>query len=143
MGYYMEQFGADFVVIKDKIPEMIKAIHVLNKHTHKMSGGTYGNGRETKHYAWVDMNFVNTDNVEEIFKCWRWSVDFNEDGSITDISFNGEKLGDDKILFDAIAPFVENNSFIEMSGEDGERWRWKFKNGKCVEIYAKVTWDDD
>jgi hypothetical protein len=41
----------------------------------------------------------------------------------------------------AIAPYVEENSYIEMVGEDGDRWRWVFKNGKCEEKYPEVIWN--
>jgi hypothetical protein len=34
-----------------------------------------------------------------------------------------------------------NSSYIEMYGEDGDKWRWIFKNGKCEEVYPKVIWE--
>ena len=144
MGYCMEQRGADFFISKENFPKMIKAIHALVNEPDKMGGGSYSGGKTiSKHYSWVDMSFCNITDVEKIFQCWRWNVYFDDNNNITDISFDGEKMGDDRVLFDAIAPFVENNSFIEMRGEDTDMWRWKFVNGKCKEIGARIIWDDD
>ena len=30
-----------------------------------------------------------------------------------------------------------------MNGEDDARWRWVFNNGKCEEIQAKISWDEE
>ena len=72
---------------------------------------------------------------------WRWEVEEDEDHNIISINFCGEKSGDDLILFDAIAPFVEPGSMIEMLGEDGAKWRWIFDGKTCEEKYAKIVWD--
>jgi sugar O-acyltransferase (sialic acid O-acetyltransferase NeuD family) len=53
-----------------------------------------------------------------------------------------EKLGDDFIIFQSIAKFVQDGTYIEMVGEDGDKWRWLFKNGICKEIYPIITWED-
>jgi hypothetical protein len=37
--------------------------------------------------------------------------------------FEVEKEMDEKEVLNAISPFVEDGSYIEMSGEEGERWR--------------------
>ena len=87
--------------------------------------------------------FVSTENVGRFLSVlWRYPYDytFDVDGNITEIEYVGEKLGRDFELFQKVAPFVRDGSFIEMYGEDGERWRWIFKNGKCREVTAKVTW---
>lgn len=142
MGYYMEQRGANFFVDKRHFPKMIKAIHHLADFSDKMGGGSYSpDGVTARHYSWVNMNFVNLQDIEEIFRCWRWQVYLDEDGHITDISFDGEKLGDDLVLLEAIAPFVKNNSFIEMNGEDNSIWRWKFTDKQCHEINPTIVWD--
>lgn len=61
-------------------------------------------------------------------------------GDLTDIHFIGEKLGDEKILFQALAPFVDKGSFIEMEGEDGDLWRWTFDGQQMIEQVARITW---
>lgn len=124
MGYYMSQVGADFFIAKENFPEVIKAIHQMD------SDG-----------SWVRSNFRDTPNLEEIFNCWRWEIFFDEDDNVTDISFRGEKLGDDEVLFKAIAPYVRKGSFIQMNGEGTDLWRWVFNGVSCYEQHPTVIWD--
>lgn len=143
MGYYMNQNDCRFFVPADKVKDMIAAIHLLAKNESAMSGAHYSGGEKiSSHYSWVNMNFVDSNDVAEIFDCWRWSIEVDEQtGDIVDIYFDGEKLGDDFVLFKAIAPFVKPGSFIEMSGEDNCMWRWHFDGEKCVEKTPTITWD--
>ena len=142
MGYYMTQHEADFYIDSRDFPDMIKAIHELVNHPEKMGGSSFNGNLDKRHYSWVDMSFVNTSDVKKIFNCWRWSITQDKHGNIIDIIFEGEKLGDDFYLFQAIAPFVTQDSFIEMHGEDNQMWRWKFINGKCEEITPTISWED-
>lgn len=126
MGYYMWQSETDFSVLADKIPAMIEAIKSLPTQST---------------YAWVNMEYAKSNNVQDIFEHWRWSVTIDEStGDIVDIYFNREKLGDDEILFKAIAPFVEAGSYIQMRGEQDDMWRWCFDGTKCVEKYPEIEW---
>ena len=103
-------------------------------------------GKETigdasgRHFSWVNHNFYESNDLEEIMADWRWEVFFNGNGDINEIEFVGQKIGDDEILFKAIAPFVEDGSYIEMCGEDGLMWRWEFKDGRLIEKTAHITW---
>jgi hypothetical protein len=66
---------------------------------------------------------------------WRWDVCEDENGNVNKIDFTGDKLGDDKILFDAIAPFVDEGSFIKIIGENNFVWTWFFNEKICDEQY--------
>lgn len=126
MGYYADQVDVDFYLDKSNFPKVIAAIRALA-----------GNGR----YSWVKDSYLDSDNIVDIFRCWRWGVSLDDNGNIVDISFAGEKLGDDEVLFQAIAPYVKNNSYIEMHGEDHAMWRWVFVDGKLTEKYARIVWE--
>lgn len=142
MGYYVEQNGFDFFIDKKHFPDVIKAIHNLANYPDMMGGGSYeGEKTISKHYSWVNMNFSKSDDLKNIFNCWRWNIDFDDEGNIADIFFDGEKLGDDRVLLDTIAPFVKHNSFIQMRGEDNDMWRWVFRDGKCFEMSPRIIWD--
>src|SRR5690606_21320852 len=65
-------------------------------------------------------------DVAYALDAWRWVPEREATGDIVGLRFRGERLGDDRVLFEAIAPFVEPGSFIEMVGEDGAIWRWTF-----------------
>ena len=127
MGYHVEQLDSGFFVAADVIPSLIETIHKL---------------AENGQYSWVRDNYIDSNDVTDIFRCWRWDIDMDKHGNIVDIRFDGEKLGDDEVFFKAIAPFVQDGSFIEMRGEDNAMWRWKFSNGKLREIYPEIIWGD-
>lgn len=78
--------------------------------------------------------------LEEVLDYWGFETTLDAEGSIVDIQFVREKLGDELKMFRAIAPWVRDSSFIEMVGEDGAQWRWVFEGGQCAERYPTVTW---
>jgi hypothetical protein len=125
MGYCMNLVEADFHIAKDQFEPAKLALQGLGAH------------------GWVQADdLVRAETLTEALKAWRWYPDFDEKGDIVDLTFCGEKLGDDYILFLAIAPFVKDGSFVQMAGEDGDMWRWTFKNGTCVEIVPDIKWGD-
>ena len=72
-----------------------------------------------------------------------YDFQLDSDGNISELEFTGEKLGSDFELFQSIAPYVQDGSYIWMLGEDGSQWRWVFQSGVCREITAKVEWPDE
>lgn len=136
MGYCMNQQFAVFFVSKENADKAAKAIQALHgKETIKDGSGA--------HFSWVDNKFYQIKGFEDLMSEWRWEVVENDDGDFDSIQFSGEKIGDDLILFQAIAPFVKKGSYIEMQGEDGALWRWVFNGKTCQEVNARVEWDDD
>lgn len=64
-----------------------------------------------------------------------------ETGDITGIHFDMEKIGDEDKLFAAIAPYVRSGSFLELVGEDGERWRWVWHDGTFEKQRGRVVFE--
>jgi hypothetical protein len=120
MGYCMEQREAAFKVKRDNVMPMARALRALEGD-----------------FAWVN-NRHNARTVEELFSAWRWGILRDDYGDIVGITFEGDKIGDDFAMFQAIAPYVEADSYIEMVGEDGSIWRWSFTDGKCYEQEASI-----
>lgn len=90
--------------------------------------------------------FVPTEHTGRVYAMTQGqSYDFqlDTDGNITELEFIGEKLGNDFEMFQSIAPYVQDGSYIWMIGEDGSQWRWVFQSGVCREITAKVKWPDE
>jgi hypothetical protein len=136
MGYCMNQMAARFQISKSNAPKALAAIKALaGKETIGDSSG--------RHFSWVATDdFVNSNTLKEAMDAWRWSIEIDENtGDAINIYFNGEKLGDDTYLFEAIAPYVRAGSFIEMQGEDGCLWRWVFDGKTYREVSATITWD--
>ena len=108
-------------------------------------------------YSWVSKPKGN-ESLVELFRSWAFSVTendpglpYSEDGPVAPADLHlehyvGDKMGNEAALFEAIAPFVEPNegqeATIEIRGEDGERWRFIFKEGCCVHQEAVFTWKD-
>ena len=143
MGYCMNLREADFKLKAGKEKLALQAIKgmVEKVDTH---GGGFSSGPDgvTHHYSWINTSdLVNAKTFKEAMDAWRWNVQYDKDNQIEDIWWEGEKLGDDCQLFDAIAPYVEEGSYIEMMGEDGSIWRWAFDGKKMIEQDAQITWN--
>ena len=135
MGYYIEIIDSEFFIAAENKPLALQALQDLPT---DMGGGGNGNIRC---FSWVDANFRQAHSLEDCLNAWRWGADTDNVGNITGIWFKNEKLGDEEFLFNAIAPFVQSGSYIEVHGEEGARWRWVFENGKCTEKWATITWE--
>lgn len=139
MGYYVQQIDQQFFIAKNDCKKALTAIKKLAQHADKMSGGS-SNGE--RWFSWVTTSdFVNAKSLEEALSAWRWLAEQDKDGNIAYLYFEGDKLGDEETLFDAIAPYVKDGSYLEMSGEDGARWRWGFEDGKCKEREAHIDFE--
>jgi hypothetical protein len=87
--------------------------------------GTFGceiRHREQRRFMWMnDVDFSKWSSVEEAFKAWRYPVKISEiNGDIIGIRFDGEKLGDEQMMFDTIAPFCHSR-FIHRDARPGRR----------------------
>ncbi len=141
MGYYMICRKVNFKINNESKSLAHNAILELMSKVDDFGHEFYVSGRDTiRNFSWVNTSIVlKSKNLEEALKEWRWDPEVDDDLNIINLDFTGEKLGDDFELFKAIAPFVQDGSYIEMSGEDGDIWRWIFEGGKCIERNASIT----
>jgi len=71
-------------------------------------------------------------------------VIYDDAGNFVIEYFDGEKWGDDEILFDTIAPFIdggEHGGLITVHGEENEKWRYVFENGDMREEKGIIVWE--
>ena len=130
MGYCMHQIDWS---VKIASADKAGALAALQA----MPIGTPGNN-----WSWVSRNEVlEAETLEQALYAWRWQAYTLKNGDIHSLEFGGEKYGDDPILLAALAPFVEDGSFIEMQGEDGERWMWKFRDGELETLNAQISYE--
>lgn len=144
MGYCMDQRDNKFFIKADKKADALAAIKKLAETVQENGGGGVleRGGGWKRHYSWVNTkDFVEAETLADALNEWRWEIEENNDGDVNGIQFVGEKLGDDNFLFDAIAPFVQKGSFIEMQGEDGTMWRWSFTGKTCKEQDPTIIWE--
>lgn len=132
MGYYMEQVDSKFSMTLENEDKAFKALrdHLKDVQAKNRSLGWICLSDAIRHKAFHYL----------MSEC-RWDTEENVEGEIVDIQFNGEKLsGDELEIFEVIAPYVDEGSFIEMHGENNDMWRWVFEGGKCKEIHPEIKW---
>lgn len=130
MGYFMLKIEADFQIKETDFPAACKALKSFVESRNDLD---YINPAE------VIKHCNNGDLIQALDGC-KWECDEDEDG-INGIIPGRCELGMDFEIFKAIAPFVVENSFITMLGEEKEIWRWIFKNGTCIEEQAEVVFE--
>jgi len=129
MGYCMDQVDSSFLLKEENQRAAYKAVK------EQMSD---------KSYSWVSAGwFKGLRDIYAVLEEWGYQPKLSEEtGDIIDLTFSGEKIGQELELFNVIAPFVEKGSFLEMSGEEGSVWRWVFDGTTCKEVYPKVSWEE-
>lgn len=131
MGYCISVTKVSFQIKAQKKVAALQAVKNLKgqETCHDSSGA---------HFSWVrQKNFEAAKTLEEMLEGWRWRSTCNVDDDIVALEFTGEKMGDDNLLFNALAPFVEGGSEIHFQGEDGSRWRYIFDGKNLKVLYAK------
>ena len=147
MGYNMQNLESKFRIKSENKVKALEAIKALMEpETLKTNGngGSWSGGEKTEvWYSWVTTKDVlEAKTVEDAIQCWGWESETDEEsGDIVDCYFPESKIGQEEIMFRAIAPYVEEGSYFHMLGEDGAQWRWYF-DGKDVEEQtpAKISW---
>ena len=129
MGYCMKQQpkGHVFIAQERQAEALSAVINVL---------------RNRADIMWVDVTqALLTQTLHAMLVGWGWAPTMDKEGNIVDLRFQHEKMGDEKALFSALAPFVKNGSFIEMLGDDGDHWRWVFDGARCFQIWPVLVWN--
>ena len=119
MGYYIhnqEQRETSFNILSKNVKSVIKVISELD-------------------------NGAISNELNETLRKFGWEAENNEKGDVINIVFIGKKRGRDGELFTAIAPFVEDGSYIEMEGEHNDMWRWAFEGGRMKEKSPTIVWE--
>jgi hypothetical protein len=152
MSYCMMNRGCDFTILKQNIPGALQAIQTLMDEAGELGTGVTsaidanGERRTHRYFRGVDDQAVRSAiTLEAALQAWDWAMDCDEQGNVCAVWYDGNNAGDEECLWDALAPFVKPESYIEMSGEDGYIWRWVFlpegPDGEmiCMEIPATIT----
>lgn len=125
MGNYISQLDSNFRIKAGNIDKAYKAIIGL-------SGC----------YQYLSELYKDKTTLEDVLLAWLWEACKDADsGDIDSIMFQGEKYGNNDILFDAIAPYVEDGSYIEMDGADG-MFRFVFNKGEMKEVFPTIIWPE-
>ena len=93
-----------------------------------------------KWFSWMPANYPAVcKDFLSILKELGFEYDLDDSGNLGLVHYDN-KTGAEGHFFEAIAPFVQDGSFIEWRGEDGGEYRWLFTNGTCSEqtVVTKV-----
>jgi hypothetical protein len=136
MGYCISQGETQFHIKAAHKAAALAAVRRLARDERAMSRGS---SQGDRWYSWVTTDdFYLAKTLEVALSAWRWDATIHGNThDIVGLQFNGEKSGDDEVLFSAIAPFVTDGSYIQMSGEDGAVWRWVFKGATWRWVFKK------
>lgn len=124
MGYNIRLNHAQFIIKKENVKDATKALK------------EYADNRfSNREFDWRKRR-----HLEDVLKLFCYNCDYDDDDNVNDIDFNGEKLSNDEEMLNVIAPYVEYGSYIEIDGEEGEKWRWFFTGKRCIQINPVISW---
>ena len=125
MSYCVTQLHTRFHITSKRIPEADRALRAY-------IDGVFGDTQRKFHHR---------DGFErELLEYAHWHVIADPDtGDIDEICFEDDRISDDYEMFCAIAPFVEDGSYIVMIGEVYSVWCWYFQNGECTEHVGSLV----
>jgi hypothetical protein len=127
MGYCVSLSECNFMIKAENQSKALVALKELFKDKHLMGVASH-TIQKCRHLEVA---------LEEI----GYEATFDDDGHIVNLEFLCEKLSDELEVFNSIAPYVEENSYIEMYGEYGGMWRYIFIDGECKEIHPTISWE--
>jgi len=143
MGYYIRTPQTSFAIRTENLPRFFDLVSMLMSDENveeNGQGGSYSNGERTRSwYSWVNTDDVRRAvldrDIVRVFKMWGYELEIiSNDGGVMrfflDIRGGEAKIGDEDKFFAAIAPVVEDGSFIDVVGEEDAKWRWMWENGK-------------
>jgi len=115
MGYTADQYEVDFTLLPGKEEEARKAALA------------------------AEIGFSEDDTLEDMFleAGWDWQRHDGESDSLH--RTEGKILNSTEELLRAIAPFVKDESYVVMVGEDMVIWRWYFHSGELDMQDGEIT----
>jgi hypothetical protein len=131
VGYYIHLRDQNFLLPADQKYHALGAIK-------EATADLAAKGRS---YSWVTMShLLQAKTLEDALEEFGWKPQVDSDGNITGFDFWGTKIGSEEELFSIIAPYVEDNSYLEVGGEEGAMWRWAFKDNELREDSPTIAW---
>lgn len=121
-----EDFNEAFKSLKERL---------LKEHSSRV-------GNENK-LLWIDIEKVKeSTNLESLLYVCQWIPEFNLDKDIDTFNSRINLLGEDKLIFKALAPFIQDESELILYAEDEligyKEHRYYFKNGNMYFYNNKI-----
>lgn len=84
-----------------------------------------------------------TSNIEAVFNDQGFEISFDKNGNTEWVDFLYEKYHEQSAFIKMLAPWIENGSSIDFTGEDGAMWRISVFNHKFYETDGVVIFPGD
>jgi len=146
MGYWINLEESTFVLRdehKEAALEIVKALNAPSNN-HLKRGGSWGPGTgKTQHwFSWMPADYDKTvGSIEEVFELLGFILAEEPDGAMLLDDYDS-KTGQEDLFLGAIAHLVEDDTYVQFVGEDGDRYRYVFKDGKMTTKHATLVWED-
>lgn len=129
MGYYVSGNG-ELRIKSENLGKAYEALMALQDAPEKAKrGGSSGGDKAPRYwFSWMPEDLRTLADTKAVFAELGFEVNDNEDGDLL-ISCYDNKTGQEDVFFAAAAPFIEEGEY-DWTGEDGEFWRWQFREGK-------------
>ena len=128
MGYYVNGNG-ELRIKKENLDKAYEALMALqDAPPNAKRGGSYSAEGRRHWYSWMPEDLRTLPNTKAVFAELGFEVNDDENGDLL-ISCYDNKTGQEDVFFAAAAPFIEEGDY-EWTGEDGDFWKWEFRDGK-------------
>lgn len=142
MGYYITLVESDWTLPKENYDAALGALQALN-HKHQLKRG----GRhpetddpfESKWFSWMPPRYhEEVESPKEVFEMLGFDCHENDDGLHLDHYDN--KTGQEELFLAVVAPWVTDGSSLTFRGEEGEHFRYEYRDSKMTEKNAELVW---
>jgi hypothetical protein len=137
MGYEFNITDSSFRIEQQHYPDLID--HLIKFHTAAKAQNVL--------FKWCEhdkcLAALNEGDLLQFLHEWNYEAKIDiTTGDIVDIHTQAEKLGDEEKLWEQIAPWVMDGSYIQCHGEDSSQWRWVWREGAYYFVEATLHFDD-
>jgi len=133
MGYYVNITESKIRIPEEHFGAAYDALCAINapEYNHLKNGGSHGPDGQTAYwYSWMPENYpAETETLVDILDLLGFDLGYDMDGSIVELGYDN-KTGNEDVFFMALAPFIEDGSWVMWKGEDGAMWGWEFADGR-------------
>lgn len=155
MGYYVHTTDINVRIPAENLENAYQAMCELNARDDLKYGARLGDNSNTGKpesstsvannpdvwFAWMPWNYDEEyKTAEEILSNLGFDTYTDNDGNLHLLSYDS-KAGAEEYFLEAIAPYVEEGSYIQWQGEDGELCRNEFIDGEMVTYNGEITWN--
>jgi hypothetical protein len=134
MGYYVSLESSSAGILERDLDKAYEAMCELNKRDDLKHGGGWSGGHSTgKWFSWMPENYPDElKTAEQILTALGFELSHGEIAGEKYLKIDryDNKTGQEDLFIHACAPWIIPGSEMVWRGEDGERWRWSWMDGK-------------